>query len=168
MLMRNIKFPLAVLAAAVLTWGCAQQPPAAPAVDLAAEAQAVRDRSAEWLELAVAHDAAGMANGIYTADAVTLFDGDINHGIAEIQASTEADTAKSPDSTITWSTSHVHVAASGDLAYELGSFNFDPDGAGEAAGVTGEYVTVWVKSDGVWRAAADAGTASKPAEEGGA
>ena len=113
-------------------------------------------------------DAAGIANGIFTADAATLFDGDINHGTAEIQASIEADAAANPDSSMSWSTSYVHVAASGDLAYELGSFTFDPDGAGEAAAVNGEYSTVWVKSDGTWRAAADAGTVAKPAAEGGA
>lgn len=166
--MRCIKFPAAVLAAAVLTWGCVQKPPAAPAIDVAAEAQTIRDRSAEWMELAVARDAAGIANGIFTADAVTLFDGDVKHGTAEIQASIEADAAANPDSTLSWSTSHVHVAASGDLAYELGSFVFDPDGAGEAPGATGEYATVWVKSDGIWRAAADSGTARKTTEEGGA
>lgn len=163
--MHYITFSATVLATAALMFGCAQPQPAEPTVDVAAEAQAIRDRSAEWLQLAVAHDAAGIANGMYTADAVTLFDGDMNHGPAEIQASMEADTASNPDSTIAWSTSHVHVAASGDLGYELGSFAFDPDGVGEAPSATGEYVTVWVKTDGVWRAAADAGTASKPAAE---
>ncbi len=161
--MHNMRLVAALIVAAALTLGCVEKPPAQPAVDVAAEAQAIRDRSAEWLQLAVARDAVGVANGMYTADAVTLFDGDMSHGTAEIQASMEADTASNPDSTITWSTSHVHVAASGDLAYELGSFTFDPDGAGEAPGVNGEYVTVWVKSDGTWRAAADAGTTGKPA-----
>lgn len=166
--MHNIKISAALLVAAALTLGCVEKPPEQPAIDLAAEAQAIRDRSAEWLALASARDAAGVANGMYTADAVTLFDGDLNHGTAEIQASMEADTAEYPNSTIAWTTSQVHVAASGDLAYELGSFTFDPDGAGEAPGANGEYATVWVKSNGTWRAAADAGTASKPVADGGA
>ncbi|HEY5626230.1 MAG TPA: hypothetical protein VIT93_07050, partial [Dehalococcoidia bacterium] len=95
--------------AVVLTVGCVEPPPAQPVVDLAAEAQAIRDRSAEWLKLAIARDAAGIANGMFTADAVTLFDGEINHGTAAIQASIEADTAANPDSTLSWTTSHVHV-----------------------------------------------------------
>lgn len=166
--MYNCKLLVAAIAAAVLTLGCVEPPPAQPVVDLAAEAQAIRDRSAEWLTLATARDAAGIANGIFMTDAVTLFDGDILHGTTAIQASIEADAAANPDSTLSWSTSHVHVAASGDLGYELGSFAFDRDGAGDAAGVTGEYVTVWVKSDGIWRAAADAGTTASAAAEGGA
>ena len=161
--MFNIKYTAALLVAAALAVGCVERPPAQSAVDVTAEAQTIRDRSAEWLALAVARDAAAIANGIYTADAVTLFDGDINHGAAAIQASMEADMAEYPDSTMSWTTSHVHVAASGDLAYELGAFTFDPDGAGDAPAASGEYATVWVKSDGTWRAAADAGTASKPA-----
>lgn len=161
--MHHFKLPAAVLAASALIMGCVEKPPAQPVVDVAAEAQAIRDRSAEWLQLAVAQDAAGIANGIFTADAVTIFDGDIEHGTAEIQASMEANNAEYPGSSITWSTSHVHVAASGDLAYELGSFTFDPDGVGDAPSVSGEYATVWVKSDGTWRAAADAGTTVKPA-----
>lgn len=159
--MRQLNWIMGALAAALLASACAQQ---APAVDVAAEAQAVRDRSAEWLKLAQAKDAAGIANGLYTADAVTLFDGEIRHGAAEIQAGMEAETAAMPDATIEWTTTDVRVAASGDMAYETGSWTFDPDGAGEQPAMSGEFVTVWVKSDGTWRAAADAGTSPKADE----
>ncbi|HXV40875.1 MAG TPA: nuclear transport factor 2 family protein, partial [Steroidobacteraceae bacterium] len=127
-------------------------------------AQAVRDRSAEWLVLAQAKDAAGIATGIYVQDAVTLFDGTIRHGAAEIQAGMEAETAAMPNSTIDWTTRDVRVASSGDMAYETGSWTFDPDGDGEQPSTSGEFVTVWVKVDGAWRAAADAGTSPKAEE----
>jgi uncharacterized protein (TIGR02246 family) len=156
--MRQMNLLSAVLATALLASGCAAK---APAVDTAAEAQAVRDRSAEWLKLAQAKDAAGIASGIYTADAVTLFDGSIRHGAAEIQAGMEAETAAMPNATISWSTSDVRVSSSGDMAYETGSWTFDPDGDGEQPADSGEFVTVWVKVDGAWRAAADAGTSPK-------
>lgn len=161
--MLNMKSVALALGATTLLWGCAQPQPSEPAIDLAAEAQAVKDRSAEWLALAQARDAAGIA-ALYMADGVTLFDGELRHGVAEIQAAMEADFAANAASTVSWTTHHVHVAASADLAYELGSFTYDVDGEGEAAPVSGEYVTVWVKSDGAWRAAADAGTVAKPAE----
>lgn len=164
--MSNIKIAAASIVTAALAWGCIERPPAEPAIDLAAEAQAVRDRSAEWMALATARDAAAIATGFFTTDAVTLFDGDIQHGTAEIQADLEADMAANPDSTLSWQTSQVRVAASGDMAHELGSFTFDPDGAGEASAVSGEYSTVWLKgSDGIWRAAADAGTTRKASGE---
>lgn len=159
--MRQVTWFAAVLATALVAAGCAAN---APAVDTAAEAQAVRDRSAEWLKLAQARDAAGIASGIYTADAITLFDGEIRHGAAEIQAGMEAEIAAMPNSTINWTTTDVRVAASGDIAYETGAWTFDPDGDGEQPAMSGEFVTVWVKSDGTWRAAADAGTSPKADE----
>lgn len=162
--MSGRKMILVAAASAALAAGCAQKAPEEPAVDLAAEAQAVRDRSAAWLQMAQAKDAAGVANDMYTANAVSMFDGEIHKGSAELQANMEADIAASPDASFSWSTTDVQVAGSGDLAYELGSFTFDPDGAGEKPAVTGEFVTVWTKADGTWRAAVDAGTARKAAE----
>lgn len=159
--MRQLNWLAAALASALVAAGCAAK---APAVDVAAEAQAVRDRSAEWLKLAQAKDAAGIASGIYTADAVTMFDGSIRHGAAEIQAGMEAETTAMPNATISWNTSDVRVSSSGDMAYETGSWTFDPDGDGEQPADSGEFVTVWVKVDGVWRAAADAGTSPQADE----
>jgi len=162
--MRGRTMILIVVACAGLAAGCAKPAPEEPAVDLAAEAQAVRDRSAAWMQLAQAKDVAGIANDMYTANAVTLFDGSISHGTAEILARMEAQNAATPNATIEFSTTDVQVAASGDVAYELGTFTEDADGAGEAPSTSGEYVTVWVKADGTWRAVADAGTARKAAE----
>jgi ketosteroid isomerase-like protein len=118
----------------------------------------------EWLQFANAKDAAAIANGIQAANTVTMYDGVINEGVAAVQAATEAGYAARPNSTVTWATDEVHVAASGDMAYELGSSTNDADGDGEAAATTGRYVTVWIKVDGSWRAVADAGTDRKPAE----
>jgi ketosteroid isomerase-like protein len=155
---------LAAIAAGLLATGCAKKEAEAPAVDLAAEAQAVRDRSAEWMKLAQAKDAAGIASGILATNVVTMYDGVINEGSAAAQATSEANNAARPNSTISWVTDEVHVAASGDLAYELGTSTEDADGDGEAAPATGRYVTVWTKADGTWRAVVDAGTTPKPAE----
>ncbi|MDH4260666.1 MAG: nuclear transport factor 2 family protein [Gammaproteobacteria bacterium] len=152
---------LIAAACAALATGCAKPAPEAPMVDLAAEAQAVRDRSAAWLQMAQARDAASIASGIYTSDAVSLFDGKILKGPGAMQADMEAGAAAMPNSTITWSTSDVKVAASGDLAYELGTFTFDPDGADSKPATNGEFVTVWSKVDGTWRAAVDAGAMMK-------
>ena len=155
---------LTALAASLLATGCAKKEAEAPAIDLAAEEQAIRDRSMEWLKFATAKDAAGIANSILAANSVTMYDGVINEGAAAVQAATEEGYTARPNSTTTWTTDEVHVAASGDLAYELGTATEDADGDGEAAPTTGRYVTVWSKVDGTWRAVADAGTQLKPAE----
>ena len=155
---------------ALVASACAQKAPeapaepAAPAVDLAAEEQAVRARSAEWLRLVQARDAAGIMATIPTADPMTMFDGEVRKGMAEIQAGLEQDIADAKNAVINWTTDEVHVAASGDMAYELGTTTADPDGDGKEPATTSKYVTVWRKVDGQWRAAVDAGTEIKPAE----
>jgi len=163
----NARILAAALAAGIVSTGCVvnkEEAPVAPAIDIAAEEQAVRGRSMEWLKLATAKDAAAIANGILAANSVTMYDGVINEGAAAVQAATEAGYAARPNSTNTWTTDEVHVAASGDLAYELGTSTEDADGAGEAAPTSGRFVTVWTKADGTWRAVVDAGTTRKPAE----
>ena len=161
--MRGTKFVWALLLSTVLTAGCARPAAQAPAVDLAAEAQAVRDRSAAWLQMAQAKDISGLVNDIYTANAVSMFDGEVRKGSAVIRASEETRLAP-PDQTFSWSATDVQVAKSGDLAYELGSFWFDTDGAGEQPVISGEYVVVWTKTDGNWRVAVESSTAVKPPE----
>lgn len=158
----NVFRLLALLASISCLAACAapEEPaaaPAPPAVDLAAEAAAVRARSAEWLTLAQAKDAAGVAN-LFLDDGVSLFDGRIAIGKSAVQASQESNFAANPAGTITWTTASVDVAASGDLAVERGSSVADTDGEGAAPETVGEYVTVWKKVDGTWRVFADAGT----------
>ena len=161
--MRVMKYACALFLTTVLAAGCAKPAAEAPVVDLAAEAQAVRDRSAAWLQMAKAKDISGLVNDIYTANAISMFDGDVRKGSAVIRASEEIRLAP-PDQTFSWSTTDVQVAKSGDLAYELGSFWFDTDGAGEQPVISGEYVVVRTKTDGNWRVAVESSTAVKPPE----
>ena len=153
------------LAAALFATGCAKKEEpkeepkaAAPAIDLAAEEQAIRTRSGEWMNYANSKDAASIANGIYSTDAIQIYDGTIRKGSAEIQAGIEKQDKETPNSLISWSSDKVRVASSGDLALETGSISLDPDGDGKKPATQGAFVTVWAKVDGQWRAIADAGT----------
>jgi uncharacterized protein (TIGR02246 family) len=164
---------LATLAAGLLVSGCAkkeeaptpeeQQAAAAPAVDLAAEEQAIRNRSGEWMNYANSKDAASIANNIFASDGILIDDEKAYKGPAEIQAAMEAEVKENPDRLISWSSDQVRVAESGDLAVETGSFTFDPDGDGRKSAVNGTFVTSWVKVDGQWRALTDAGGENKAA-----
>ena len=152
------------LAAALLATGCAkkeepkEEPKAeAPAVDLAAEEQAIRNRSGEWMNYVNAKDAASIANGIFAADATLISDDKAYKGTAAIQAALEAQIKKMPDALVSWSSDQVRVAGSGDLAVETGSFSVDPDGEGKKPATQGSFATAWAKVDGQWRAVSDAG-----------
>jgi uncharacterized protein (TIGR02246 family) len=163
----NARLIAAALAGGLILAGCAAKKEEAPAVDLAAEEQAIRARSAEWLAAAQAKDVAATMS-VFAPDAITLFDGEIRRGAAEIQAGQEKEIADAPDAQVTWTTTAVTVAGSGDLAWETGEVASDSDGAGPEAAKSGAFSTVWKKIDGAWRVVADAGTMSAPATEAAA
>jgi uncharacterized protein (TIGR02246 family) len=155
----------AAVAATLLATGCAkkeepaEEPMAeAPAVDLAAEEQAIRNRSGEWMNYANAKDAAAIANGILAPDALGIYEGKAHKGSAAMQAAAEAEYKEMPNALIGWTSDQVRVAGSGDLAVEIGSYTLDPDGAeGKEPAIQGSFATTWVKVDGQWRALTDAG-----------
>ena len=162
----NARALSAAVATALLLAGCNAKreeaapaaEPAKPAVDIAAEEQAINARNGEWMNFMNAHDADAIS-GMYAPDAVTIYDGKVQNGVAEIVAGSRENNASHPDSVTNWTTDSLHIAESGDLAYEIGSLHADPDGAaGKAPATDGKYITVWVKTDGGWRVAADAGT----------
>lgn len=136
---------------------CAAPADQAPAVDLAAEAAAVEAVSMQWMEAAQARDL-DAATALFADDAV-FFDQEEGStvGLAAIRADMEESWAANPDFALSWSTNSVNVASAGDMAWERGSWTYDPDGMGEAASMTGEYVTIYKKVDGVWKVASDIG-----------
>ena len=154
------------LAAALLATGCAKKEepkvdeaaaPAAPVVDLAAEEQAIRNRSGEWMNYANSRDAASIANKIFAADGMLIADEKAHKGTAAIQAALEAEMKENPKSLVSWTSDQVRVSSGGDFAIENGSFNFDPDGDGKKPAIQGSFATTWAKIDGEWRVLSDAG-----------
>ena len=154
------------LAAALLATACAKKEepkadapaePAAPVVDLAAEEQAIRNRSGEWMNYANSKDAASMATKMYAPDGLLIADDKAYKGAAAIQAKYEEDIKKNPDAVISWTSDQVRVSSDGDMAVEYGSFSMDPDGEGKKSAVQGSFATTWAKVDGEWRVLSDAG-----------
>lgn len=152
------------IAAALFATGCAkkEEPKVepvveAPAIDLAAEEQAIRNRSGEWMNYVNSKDAASIANNVFAPDATLIANEKAHRGSAAIQAAMEADIKASPDGVVSWTSDQIRVADSGDLAVETGSFTFDPDGEGKKPAIQGSFVTAWAKIDGQWRAITDAG-----------
>jgi uncharacterized protein (TIGR02246 family) len=146
---------------------CAAPPEQGPQVDVEAEAQAIRGISAQWMEYVANRDMAAILE-LFAEDAVTLSESETpREGRAAIQANIEADWAENPDFTATWSTTSVEVAASADIAWERGTWQYDPDGAGEVEGTYGEYVTLYEKTGDTWKVVLDIGVSTKPEESGG-
>jgi uncharacterized protein (TIGR02246 family) len=154
------------LAAALLATACAKKEepkaeapaePAAPVVDLAAEEQAIRNRSGEWMNYANSQDAASIATKIFASDGVLIADEKAHKGTAAIQAALEADMKENPKGLVSWTSDQVRVSGAGDFAIENGTFTFDPDGDGKKSAIQGSFATTWAKADGEWRVLSDAG-----------
>src|SRR5690242_1268194 len=69
-----------------------------------------------------------------------------------------------PADQLTWKPVKIEVAASGDLAYSLGTWQLEgKDPKGNDVTQTGKYITVWKKQkDGSWKVVADTGTVDPP------
>lgn len=147
---------LIVLAAAA----CAPQTPPPP--DLAAEEQAVRAVSMQWLEYEKAKDIAAII-GLFTDDGVVIGENlEPVPAHAGYEAQRTSYWAANPSLVVSWATDRVQVATSADLAVEWGSWSETgrgPDGTGEDHG---RYVTVYRKVNGVWKVASDIGLSTKP------
>jgi ketosteroid isomerase-like protein len=151
----STRFAVAAFLSVVAIAGCAAPPPPPPEVDVAAEAQTIRDLSALWLEAAKVRDGATI-DGMFAADATTIYDGEVHEGLAAIRAARDEEWAEEEQGDLDWTTSSVLVAASGDLAVERGSWT--EQGVDDDEIEVGEYVTVWTKIDGQWKVLIDAGT----------
>lgn len=137
--------------------GCARP----PAVDVKAEAEKIRERSRQWLAADSARDVEG-AVAMYAEDAV------------EFASNTPAVFGKEairawyqswlPDTTasLTFATTGVEVSASGDLAYEQGTYRFVTNGPKGRSEDVGKYATVWKRVGDAWLVALDMANSDLP------
>jgi uncharacterized protein (TIGR02246 family) len=147
---------------AVVAVGCGTPPAEGDAaggagVDLSAEAvAAVQAASDAWALTAAESDLEAFL-GYYTDDAVVMFEqADDLAGIDAIRgAMTEA--MGDPNFDLAFAADRIEAAASGDLAWEHGTWSMTVTGEdGEPATVDGTYLSVWRKeADGTWKCVAD-------------
>jgi uncharacterized protein (TIGR02246 family) len=129
---------------------------AQPADTRAADEAAIRTASAAWSQASTANDI-DKSVSFYTEDAVLM---DPNtpalKGRENIRKRWTQMTASSGPG-LSFQTTSVKVAGSGDLAYETGMYDFvTTDKKGKTNDEKWKYVVVWKKQhDGSWKAAVD-------------
>lgn len=145
-----------VVAVGLMAGACAA--PAGPVVDAAAEERAIRAISSEWLGFTKEQDAVGIA-ALFAEDGRIIWAGqDPVVGRAAIQEFLTRDFEASPGRTSNWTIDRVHVAASGDVAVEYGSYT--SAGADGAIVEEGNYATVYRRDGDAWKILSDSSVPS--------
>jgi uncharacterized protein (TIGR02246 family) len=129
----------------------------APAADTkSAIEKALRDLDAQWSAAAGAKDVDKTVS-FYSNDAIVMPPNASAATTKESIRSAWKEMLASPGAAISWRTTKVEVAKSGDLAYVSGTYEETmTDGSGKPVKDHGKYVEVWEKqADGTWKCGAD-------------
>jgi uncharacterized protein (TIGR02246 family) len=154
----------AVLVLAALLAGCNEAP--APAPDTrAADARAIRTLETSWQQLYATKDVDQIAS-VYADDASVFMPGAaVINGVEAIKTALKP-MVKSKGFSLSFESTDVVVAKSGDLAYSQGTYTMtrtDPKTKKELT-EKGKYVTVYKKqATGKWKALADIFNEDAPA-----
>lgn len=136
---------------------CACSQPAAQMPDTrAADETAIRSASADWSKAAQAKDL-DKSTAFFADDGIAMYPKmPILEGKDAIHKGWQQ-MLGAPGPGLSFATSGVEVARSGDIAWEHGKYEFaTADKKGIVSIEKGKYVTVWKKQpDGSWKVAAD-------------
>ena len=134
------------------------------AADTTAIEQALRDLDAQWSASATAKDLDKTVS-YYSDDAIVMPPNASAATTREAIRKVWQDLLASSGLVITWKTTKVEVAKSGDLACLSGTYEVTVnDASGKPVNDHGKYVEVWEKqSDGKWKCGTDIWNSDLPA-----
>jgi ketosteroid isomerase-like protein len=157
---------LAAVAAlsAVLVYGCSTSPTRVTSTvtsstimeTRAADEAAIRANSIAWSAASEAKDKDKVLS-FYADDAVVFDDGGPLQTTAAQRLAAWVNNPPDPNSKLSWKTTKVEVAKSGEMAYEYGAYEYATTAKnGKVTTLHGKYVLVWKKQvDGTWKVAID-------------
>jgi len=133
-----------------------QKPAPAPPDTRAADEAAIRAASAEWAKAAEAKDLEKFLS-FYADDAALFYPGSPLVTGADGRRKAWDSLLKMPDLAMTFATTKVEVARSGDLAYETGTYDMSSkEKSGKTKREKGKYIVVWKKqANRSWKALLD-------------
>ena len=150
-----------LLLAALSALACTSGPPKAPPVDVAAEAATIQKLNADGFAAEGRKDLEAMMTMV-TPD--ILFQ---SAGAGEIRGTAAmrdfySGFFKLPIASIAGGSVETVVAASGDLAYDIGWNRMQMSEPKGAPADSGKYISIWRKVDGKWKIAAVAFSSNGP------
>ena len=125
----------------------------------------LRDLDAQWSKAAAAKDLEQTV-AYYSDDAIVLPPNARSAATKEAIRKGWQDLLASPDLVISWKTTKVEVAKSGDLACLSGTYELTMnDPSGKPINDRGKYVEVWEKQpDGKWKCGTDIWNSDLPSQ----
>ena len=145
-----------LLALSTVGGGCSQR----EVVDIEAETAAIREMGRQWRDALVANDFDAIL-GFYAETAMEMpANTPIALGHQAIRAWYESWLTAGVVNI--WTTEVIEVAASGDLAYERGTYDFSMDTPDGSIEDVGKYVLIWKKIAGQWKAIVDISNSDLP------
>jgi ketosteroid isomerase-like protein len=126
--------------------------------------QAIRDLDAQWSKAAQSKDV-NKTVSFYSDDAIVLPPNEAMKTTKEAIRKIWKDLLESPGLVISWTTTKVKVAKSGEMAYSSGTYELSmSDASGNLVKDRGKYLAVWEKQpDGNWKCGADMWNSDLPA-----
>ena len=154
----KISFVAGCIALPLLTFVCS-----ASAADTKIE-QALRDLNSQWSAAAGAKDLEKTVS-YYAEGAIVMPPNAASATTKEAIRSAWKEMLTTPGAAISWKTTKVEVAKSGDLAYVSGTYEETmTDASGKSVKEQGKYVEIFKKqADGTWKAVADIWNSDLPA-----
>ena len=145
-----------LLALTTFVGGCSQT----EVVDVEAETAAIHEMGRQWRDALVSNDFDAIL-GFYAETAMEMpANTPIALGHQAIRAWYES--WLTTEVVNIWTTEVIEVAASGDLAYERGIYDFSMDTPDGPIEDVGKYVLIWKKIGGQWKAVADISNSDLP------
>jgi ketosteroid isomerase-like protein len=157
--MKTFSLP-ALCCLAFIALQCA--PPPAPGVDTAAAAEALKKVDQDWSAEAGTHE--GHVK-YFTDDAVVLAPNEAAITGKENISKMLGEMHAIPGFKVSWKTQSAQVAASGEMGYSMGRYDFAmSDSTGSPVKDHGNYLTIWKKQDdGSWKVTVDMFNSELPA-----
>lgn len=125
--------------------------------------QTLRDLDAKWSAAAAARDVDKTVS-YYADDATVLPANAPTATTKDAIRKVWQDLLTSPGAAVSWKTTKVEVARSGDLACTVGTYELTMnDATGKPVNDRGKYVAVWEKKGGTWKCGVDIWNSDLPA-----
>ena len=154
--MKNNPLLIVCMGTIMAVSGCASP----PMIDVNAEADAIRELDQEWQAAAAAKDVDALLS--YYAPDVVKMAANAPAEVGRESLREDYETLFSdPSVSYGWSADVIEVAASGDMAYVRGTYEFTSPFED-----VGKYLSIWKKIEGEWKVVAECVNSDMPLPEG--